>query len=644
MIRRLLLLLLFSISLSVHGDKLKLPTTEMLGKEYYYYETKRGESLYGIARKFDWNIDELVRLNPEAASNLKKGSRLYYPIDDVFDKKDESSGNQLSYFEPEPIEHTVKKGETVYGISKQYEIPLEMIYQAYPSTKQGLKTGETLVLEQNENAKYYYYKIKPGDTLYSVAQKFNTSIETLLKDNPGLTEKKFKIGETVRVTLNSNLNRIRTKLVEEERLAKVENYKVEKDDTWSSISEKTGVEEEILKEANNSSQENPKAHEVVTVPIVETVEVEKEIEFEDPRELTSEGIREIYDSIHGVPADKERLTEVRIALILDDPSSKKDIDFTRGFLVGLSGMESTPYRIDLKVMDGRVAPNLLSENLEYYEPNLIIVTADKAFPLFLADYGNSNNVQIVNVFDLKNDLFEDNSSIVQILPPSSYLYEHLAGKIHEENSYRQLIMVGDEDESDGMAIELLNSFNGVHESVSIEDLSLYEPNIMDALLIYAYPVKKDEVGDFLQAIENIKETYPAADINIVGRTNWAALIDDYGDRFGENEIIIPARVWLDEESSDWNIFCEKYEEMFAGSPVRSFPNFAASGYDCANYFIPVVALNGGDFNSGISGSNDLALQSEIVLNRVNNWGGFINTNGYLLQFHPEGRVEKILVK
>ena len=58
----------------------------------------------------------------------------------------------------------------------------------------------------------------------------------------------------------------------------------------------------------------------------------------------------------------------------------------------------------------------MTDALDDFEPNLIVATADKNFPAFLADYGNTNHIEVVNVFDVKNELFEDNPSMVQILP------------------------------------------------------------------------------------------------------------------------------------------------------------------------------------------------------------------------------------
>ncbi len=43
-----------------------LPKVEILGKEYYYHDIKKGESIYGIAKQYGWDLEELVRLNPNS--------------------------------------------------------------------------------------------------------------------------------------------------------------------------------------------------------------------------------------------------------------------------------------------------------------------------------------------------------------------------------------------------------------------------------------------------------------------------------------------------------------------------------------------------------------------------------------------------
>lgn len=620
----------------------KLQTTEILGKEYYIYVVKKGESVYGIAKKNGWDLEELLRLNPDAGSSIEKGDRLYYPTGKVSVVTEMPKPVEFDYSKLQPIRHKVKKGETVYSIAKQYNTPLETIYKYNDKAKKGVKVGDIIELPQTATSQYYYYTLKSGDSLPELAKSYNTSVEDILKNNPGLTVDKIPQGETIRISINSNVGKFKTEMVTEERISRISDYKVEKHDSWEDISEKTGVEVDILKQANGNPEE-PTDNTIITVPVIEEIKIEKNVALTPQEDLTSAQVQEIYDSIKGLYPDDNLLEGVRMALIMDDPGSNKDIDFTRGLIIGISEFKNSSNKIDLKVIDGRVSSNDLVDELEDYEPNLIISTADRTFPIFLADFGNTTNTQIINVFDLKNDLYEDNSSMVQLLPPSGYFNDRLATKIYKDNRTRKLIGVGDEDSTDGVADELFKLFdNG--EKISLEEFGALEPDVLEPILIYSYASKKEEVADFFKNVENLSENSPELDFKIIGRSNWIALIDDFGDQFEEYSVYVPSRVWVDENSAEWKNFNEKYEEMFDGMPVRSIPNFAASGYDVAKYFIPLVSLNKGDFNKGLQNYSVSGLQNDIDLARINNWGGFINASSYLIRFKPGGMTERILVK
>lgn len=624
-----------------------LPKVEILGKEYYYHDIKKGESIYGIAKQYGWDLEELVRLNPNSASDMKKGSRLYYPTGrvTVVSEVTEEAMPQVTDSVYEPIRHVVKKGETVYGISKKYNVPLETIYAAYPQAKYGIKAGETLEFQQSPeqvSGRYLYYVVKPGDTLYSLAKRYHTSVEDILKANPGVSERSFRIGDTIRVAVNSNATRYHTELVEEERLASIDSYKVKKNDTWKSISKKTGVDVETLKEANEDTVK-PEKNEVINIPVVETVKVEKEVVREDPRELSADGIREIYDSIHNIDSTVEQLHEVRVALLLDEPTSRKDVDFTRGFLLALDGMKEAPFKVSMKVVDGRKSSTSVTEELDEFGPNLLVATADKAFPAFLADYGETNSLEVVNVFDVRNELYEDNPSMIQILPPSSLFNEQVSDRIISDYSDRELLMVGVKDENDAIADLVAAGFpQGKVRNLSLSSLAEFNLTDDGSYLIYAFPQKRNEVSEVLATVKNIHEAHPVADIAIVGRPSWVTIEDTFKDQYNDCDIIIPARCYLDGEQSEVKEFNDRFEALYEQSPVKSFPNFAASGYDIANYFVNSTARNGGDFNkdSDIDGKG---IQTDFRLKRVSNWGGFLNPVVYLLRYRPSGVVDEIAI-
>lgn len=631
-----------ALTFAVDASTPSLPKTEILGKEYYYHEIKKGESIYGIAKQYGWNLEELVRLNPTASSEMKKGTRLYYPTGTVSVVAEIAPEKISGSLDAEPISHKVKKGETVYSISKQYGIPVETIYSLYPNSRYGIKTGDVLEIPQNnvgDASKYLYYEIKPGDTLYSLAQKYNTTVEDILAANSGVSEKNFRAGEKIRVPVNSNVKRRHTETVEEERLASIDSYKVKKEDTWSSISQKTGVDEVTLREANEDLT-SLKKDKIINVPVVETVRVEKEVMNADPRELTSEGIQEIYDSIHKVDSEVQKLYEIKVALLLDEPTSKKDIDFTRGMLMALDDMKDAPFKIAFKVIDGSGSTETVTRALDNFEPHLIVCTADKSFPAFLADYGESNHIEVINAFDVKNDLYEENSSIIQILPPSSFFQEQVAERIVRDYNDCELIFVGPEDSNDAIA-EIIRSqhMSGKRRDVSIGGLADFDFKDGKSYLIYAYPQKRDEVKSILETIHNIKDN-SIADITIVGRPSWVTLTDMFQDNFGAAEVIVPARCWFDTESEEGKSFIEKFTEFYGGSPIKSFPNFAVTGYDIANYFIESTVDNGGDYNKATLNSSK-GIQTDFNLKRVSNWGGFVNPVVYLLKFRPSGYVDKI---
>ena len=68
-------------SASAAGKDKNLPKVNIAGSEYYMYEVKKGDSKYGIANRFGWNIDRLDQLNPSLNGKIEKGTKIYYPAD-----------------------------------------------------------------------------------------------------------------------------------------------------------------------------------------------------------------------------------------------------------------------------------------------------------------------------------------------------------------------------------------------------------------------------------------------------------------------------------------------------------------------------------------------------------------------------------
>lgn len=624
------------------AESVNLPKVVILGKEYYYYEIKKGDSVYGIAKQFDWDPAQLMHLNPNTIATMEKGAKLYYPTTTNQNELTHAESRELDKMVYEPISHLVKKGETVYSIAHMYNIPLEAIYASHPSARYGVKIGEIIEIKQSaENiggeGRYLYYNVRQGDTLYSISKEFGTSVESLLELNPGLSEKSMKIGSTVRINVNNNEEKVHTETVSEQRLAAVDNYKVQKNDTWTSISRKTGVDIDELKEANSTSGKLEKDA-VIAVPVVENVDVELTVKDEDPRELTSKGIQEMYDSIHKVDAHVFD-GSVNVAVLLDDPTSKRDIEFSRGFLLAVDELKDSSYGIKLKVIDGRSDSRQIEHELDKFSPHLVFSTADKNFPEYLADYGNTRKIEIVNVFNVKNDLYLDNPSMVQLLPPSNYFNDDVISYVGENYGDCQLVIVGERDSQDAIGEGIEQIFSSSHPvEASVSDIHNYEFANSEKYLIYCYNTRKEDVAKVVDEIEKATRNTPGAEITLVGRPSWVTLIDGLRDKITLSDVRIPSRFYYDELSDEAKSFAMDFHDLYGENPAKSFPMYSVTGYDVAHAFIPGVVYNGGDLNRGLPVT--ATLQSDIEPERVSNWGGFVNAVTYMLRFTPYGTIVK----
>ncbi len=91
------------------------------------------------------------------------------------------------------LQYMVSPGETIYGISTKYGVPLSDLFDINPELENGLKVGQVVNIPYNPSAmakpakpanpNAQVYKVQPGDTYYGIAKKYNTSVEQLLKMN-----------------------------------------------------------------------------------------------------------------------------------------------------------------------------------------------------------------------------------------------------------------------------------------------------------------------------------------------------------------------------------------------------------------------------------------------------------------------------
>lgn len=632
-------------AMSLQAAVQSMPIVEILGTKFYLYETKKNDTMFGVARANGWDEKELARLNPAVTSPFKKGVKLYYPVNPSDGRKIEAEDVHTAV--QTELSHLVKKGETVYSISQMYGMPVETIYSLNPDSRNGIRVGQNLILRKDasikghagKNADSHFYTVRKGDSIYGVAKEKGVSVAALMKANPAISEENFKEGTVIKLPPRGTGKQTVTKQVEESRLDSFRTHEVKKNETWSSIARKEGVDVQLLKDVNPGI-EKPKNNQVIAVPNIETITVEQETIEEDPREQAHDGIREIYEDVHKVADDGTQT--VRVAILVENPSGKKDLDFIRGFLAAVYNLEKKSYKVDIKVMDGSGTGEHVVTELDSFKPTIVFMTFDNEIPSYITEYSEASQTPVVNSFNVKAENYTSNPYFVQLLAPSNYFNDGIAVQVHEKYGDRTLVLIGEEDPGDQLAASLLREWDTDKiKKVSLTSFEASDFENSGQYVFYGYETKKAEVHKLLSEVAAIREVAPLGDYLTLGRPNWIVYDESLADELHRANTMIPSRFYLDDKSPEATRFQAEFKDLFDRQPIRSLPLYAGVGYDSACYFIPGLAEVNGDINA--LRPFDKTVQSSFDLKRVSSWGGLVNVPVYLVHFTTFDTVDKIVV-
>ena len=162
------------------GQLLKIPSSLLPETTY---TVQRGDSLYSIAAKYNTTVEELKRINGLTTNILSIGQVLKLPSNESAESPSVDEG----------ISYTVKKGDSLYSIAKKYNVTIDEIKELNNLTSNLLSIGQVLLIPSSTPLETTY-TVQKGDSLYSIAKKYNTSVDKL-KELNSLTSNMLSIGQ-----------------------------------------------------------------------------------------------------------------------------------------------------------------------------------------------------------------------------------------------------------------------------------------------------------------------------------------------------------------------------------------------------------------------------------------------------------------
>ena len=178
------------------------------------HSVKKGETLFSISKLYNISIDELKNINKTIKGKIHPGQRLQVTLPLVPVKRELATMVEES---SKVTTHKVLSRETLFGISKSYNIPVDELKKMNNMADSKIHQGQELkVIQMNDlntqedkkeirqesktfkSEKEISLKIKKGETLGSIAKANNTTVDELKKLN-NLNSSKIHQGQVIKI-------------------------------------------------------------------------------------------------------------------------------------------------------------------------------------------------------------------------------------------------------------------------------------------------------------------------------------------------------------------------------------------------------------------------------------------------------------
>lgn len=227
--------------------------TEYAGYKYVplagsdYYVVKKGDTLWSIARAYGLTVDKLKSLNNLTGNNLTIGDSLI--VKDSSGNSDSSSSVDNNKY------YIVKKGDSLYSIARRNNMTVDELKSLNNLTSNILSIGQKLIISSGSKVSNNVYVVKKGDTLWSIANNFNVSVNDLKNAN-NKSNNSLSIGEQLIIPGKSTGENVSTTI-----------YTVKSGDNLYSIARRYNVTVNEIKSLNNLSSNLLSIGQKLSIPI-----------------------------------------------------------------------------------------------------------------------------------------------------------------------------------------------------------------------------------------------------------------------------------------------------------------------------------------------------------------------------------------
>lgn len=218
-----------------------------------HYQVKKGDTLSTIARRFGTSLPALTSLNGiRNPRRLQIGQNLVIPLGPAVAT---AAGllPDAAQLNARQIHHRIRPGDTLYALAQRYQTSISSILQNNPTIDpMALRPGQTLTLSQGDRWQHgssrssghgNRYRVRKGDSLSVIAMRFRTSPSRLARTSRISVDSILQIGQILEIPTDHPLPET--------------SYTVQKGDTLWDIARRFSVTVDDLSRWNQISPTQP---------------------------------------------------------------------------------------------------------------------------------------------------------------------------------------------------------------------------------------------------------------------------------------------------------------------------------------------------------------------------------------------------
>ncbi len=616
------LLIVCFFVLSTQAKNFDYEKVTVNGKQYYLYKVEKSEGFYSISNKFGVQQEDITEANPETKNGLKVGQKIKIPVISESKNKKENI-----------ISHTVAKGETIFSISKKYDVTEESIYKLNPESKQALRVGSilkinsslsttkakevsqnslktkknlqdnndipktTIIKSENENLQEYReHIVKRKETLYSISKEYNVSVDDIIKLNPSVS-----------------------KGLEVKSVLRIPGEKAEK--KYQEVA--TGAFQK--KETTNDE----------TILATQTLIT--------PKEEQEEKI--------AVPEIKPT-NKVKLAILLPfdlnaevrDANMNRFMEFYEGSLLAIDSLRKTGLSVEVNTFDiGKTQSQLTSvlAKPEMKTVDIIIGPAYTSQITSIGEFAKENKIKVVVPFSPNIKELATNKYIFQVISPQDDLTEPVNKEFCRLFANKEIVIVNpkkdDANDKKDFITALKKKMNDNKMSFTSFIANTNTTHKIDSI---AKAANKDIVvvvptTDIvaLTQIGNAIEQTRQPNISVFGFPEWHSLQLTV---LYSKPLYSYTNHYINFNDSKTIKFFTDFRYNFGISNTQSVPNYAALGYDLSFYFLSLIEHYGKNFEKEMKNTTTELLQMNLMFEQVSATGGYINKGVFMQSFNESG--------